>query len=99
MNDPQKHALLHFCRHITYLMELMLKDADTIQGSLESLQASLPQEEDSPGGSQQQHQMRVKRHPLLLFSMALSGVFGTLMGWFTHHQLNLQDQIGEVRNQ
>jgi hypothetical protein len=88
MNDPQKHALLHFRQHITYLMELMLKDADTIQGSLESLQASLPREEDSPSGSPQQHKMRVKRHQLLLIYKALSGVFGTLMGWFTHCRLN-----------
>jgi hypothetical protein len=101
MNDPQKHALLHFHQHITYLMDLMLKDADTIQDSLESLQASLPREEDSPGNSQQQqHEMQVKRHLLLLISMALSGVFGTLMGWFTHCRLNnLRDQIGAVQNQ
>jgi hypothetical protein len=58
MNDPQKHALFHFCRHITYLMDLMLKDANTIQGSIESLCASLPREQDTPSGSQsQQHKM------------------------------------------
>ncbi len=72
MNGPQKYALLHFRRHITSLMELMLKDADTIQGSIESLQASLPREEDSPNGSPQQREIRVKRHPLLLISTALS---------------------------
>jgi hypothetical protein len=50
MNDPQRHALLHLRCHITYLMDLMLTDADTIQSSIESLRASLPREEDAHGG-------------------------------------------------
>jgi hypothetical protein len=99
MNGPQQHALFHFRRQITYLIYLMLTNADTIQGSIESLRASLPKEEDAPGRSQQ-HEMRVKRHTLLFISTALSGVFGMLMGWFTHRQLNnLRNQIGEVHNQ
>jgi hypothetical protein len=98
MNGPQQHALFHFRHQITYLMDLMLTDADTIQGSIESLGASLPKEEDAPGGLQQ-HKMQVKRHSLLFISTALSGVFGMLMGWFTHHRLNsLRDQIREVCN-
>jgi len=82
-------------------MDLMVKDADTIQGSIESLRASLPRVEEAPDGSQQhQHKMRVKRHTLQFISMALSRVFSTLIGWFTHRRLNnLRDQIGEVRNQ
>jgi hypothetical protein len=57
MNGPQKHALFHFHCQITYVMDLMLQDADTIQGSIDSLRASLPREEDAPGGSSQQHKM------------------------------------------
>jgi hypothetical protein len=99
MNCPQHHALCHYRRQITYLMDLLLTDADTIQGSIESLRASLPKVEDAPGESQP-HQGRAKRNPLLFVSTALSGVFGTLMGWFTHRGLNnLCNQIGEVRNQ
>jgi len=99
MNGPQHHALFHYRRQITYLMDLLLTDADTIQGSIESLRASLPRAEDTPEDSHK-HPDRAKRNPLLLISMALSGVFGTLMGWFTHRRLNnLRDQIGEVRNQ
>jgi hypothetical protein len=101
MNGPQQHALFHFHCQITYLIDLRLTDADTIQGSIESLRASLPREEDAPGSSQQhQHEMQVKRHLLLCISTSLSGVFGMLMGWFTHRRLNnLRNQIGEVRNQ
>jgi hypothetical protein len=85
MKDPQKHALFHFRQHITYLMDLMLTDADTIQSSIESLRASLPREEDAHGGLQsQQPDLRVKRNPLLVISTVLSGVFGMLMGWFMH---------------
>ncbi len=99
MNGPQHHALFHYRRQITYLMDLLLTDADTIQGSIESLRASLPRAEDTPEDSQR-HPERAKRNPLLLVSKVLSRVFGTLMGWFTHRRLNnLRDQIGEVCNQ
>jgi hypothetical protein len=37
MNGPQHHALFHYRRQITYLMDLLLTDANTIQGSIESL--------------------------------------------------------------
>jgi hypothetical protein len=78
MNDPQKHALFHFRQHITYLMDIMLKDTDIIQSSIESLRASIPREEDAHGGSQsQQHDLQVKINPLLIISTALSGVFYT----------------------
>ncbi len=43
-----------------------------------------------------------KRSPtgLIVGSTILSGVFGTLMGWFTHRRLtNLQEQVNEVKNE
>ncbi len=45
---------------------------------------------------------RDKRSPsgLIVGSTILSGVFGTLMGWFTHKRLtNLQEQVNEVKNE
>jgi hypothetical protein len=37
---------------------------------------------------------------LIIGSTILSGVFGTLMGWFTHQRLtNLQEQINEVKKE
>ncbi len=50
-----------------------------------------------PPGPIQVQDFREKRNAALTI---LSGVFGTLMGWFTHRRLNnLRDQIGEVRDQ
>ncbi len=45
---------------------------------------------------------RDKRSPtgLIVGLTILSGVFGTLMGWFTHKRLtNLQEQVNEVKNE
>ncbi len=38
-NDASTYALLHFRRQISHLLELMLRDADNLQGSLDSLQS------------------------------------------------------------
>ncbi len=94
-NPASSRTLLHFCRQITYLLELMLKNANNLQGSLNSLQMSLPRVEEQHSGP-----TRVKHHPAILIGTTiLSRVFGMLMGWFTHRRLNnLSDQIGEVGN-
>jgi len=78
-------------------MDLMISDADNLQSGIISLRNSLPQMVDTPPGPAQAHNPREKRNPALAI---LSGVFGTLMGWFTHRRLNnLRDQIGEIRDQ
>ncbi len=79
----------------------MITDADNLQGSVKSLQNSLPRVEETPPGPTQLHDLRDKRSAgLLIGSTILGGVFGTLMGWFTHRRLNnLRDQIREVQNQ
>jgi hypothetical protein len=98
-NEPAKHVL-HFCRQLSGLMDLMINDADNLQGSLTSLRTSLPRVDDPPSGPTQAHDLREKRSALLMGSTILIGIFGTLMGWFTHQCLNnLRDQIGEVGNQ
>jgi hypothetical protein len=52
---------------------------------------------ETPPGPIQAHDLREKRNAALTI---LSGVFGTLMSWFTHRHLNnLRDQIREVRDQ
>jgi hypothetical protein len=74
---------------ISHLLNLMLKDADHLQGSIHSLRASLPQVEESPASPKQTHDLRIKRHPaVLVATKVLSRVFGTLMGWFTNCRLN-----------
>jgi hypothetical protein len=100
-NDPAKHVLFHFRRQLSGLMDLMIIDADNLQSSITSLRTSLPRVEEPPSWPTQVHDLREKRSAgLIIRSTFLSGVFGTLMGWFTHRCLNnLRDQIGEVRNQ
>jgi hypothetical protein len=86
---------------INHLLELMLKDNDNLQGSLDSLQSPHPRVEESSTGPTQTHDLQIKRHPTVLIATTfLSGVLGTLMVWFTHQRLNnLCNQISEVRNQ
>jgi hypothetical protein len=36
-NDPAKHALFHFRQQLSGLMDLMITDADNLQGSVKSL--------------------------------------------------------------
>jgi hypothetical protein len=45
--------------------------------------------------------LQIKHHSaVLVATTVLTGVFGTLMGWFAHQQLNnLHNQISEVHNQ
>jgi hypothetical protein len=93
-NNHTKHALLHFRQQLSGLMDLMITDADNLQSSIISLRNSLPQMVETPPGPTQAHNLREKRNPALTI---LSGVFGTLMGWFTHRRLNnLRNQIGEI---
>jgi len=81
-------------------MDLMINDADNLQGSLASLRTSLPRVDEPSSGPTQAHDLREKRSALHIRLTILSGVFGTLMVWFTHRRLNdLRDQIGEIRNQ
>jgi hypothetical protein len=98
-NDLAKHVLFHFRRQLSRLMDLMITDTDNLQSSITSLRTSLP--EEPPSWPTQAHDLREKRSAgLIIGSTILNGVFGTLMGWFTHRRLNnLRDQIGEVRNQ
>ncbi len=75
-NGPAKHLLLHFRRQITGLMDLLIKDADTLPTTILSLKSSLPQVDTDN---------REKRSAgLILGTTVLSGIFRTLMGWFTH---------------
>ncbi len=41
-NDPAKHVLLHFCRQLSGLMDLMITDSNKLQSSITSLRTSLP---------------------------------------------------------
>jgi hypothetical protein len=92
-----KHALVLFRQQLSGLMDLMMTDADNLQSNIISLRNSLPQVAETPPGPLQASDLREKRNAALTI---LSGVFGTLMGWFTHRRLNnLRDQIGEVRDQ
>jgi hypothetical protein len=47
-NDPAKHALFHFRRQLSGLIDLMITDADNLQSSIKSLQNSLPRVEEPP---------------------------------------------------
>ena len=79
-NAPAKHVLFHFRRQISGLMELLIKDADVVRTTILSLKSSLP-EVDTDN--------RDKRSVgAAIGSTILSGVFGTLMGWFNHRRLN-----------
>ena len=61
-------------------MDLLIKDADTIRTTILSLKSSLPQVKTDN---------REKRSAgLIVGTTVLGGVFGTLMGWFTHRRLN-----------
>jgi hypothetical protein len=93
VNGPGKHLLLHFGRQISGLMDLLIKDADGIRSTVLSLKSSLPQVPTD-------HREKRGASGLIIGSTILSGVFGTLMGWFTHRRLtNLQDQVNEVKNE
>jgi len=85
-------VLVHFRRQLSGLMDLMIKDADILRNAITSLKTSLPRVDKTA---------RDKRSVGLIIRLTvLSGVFGTLMGWFTHRRLNnLRDQISEVRNE
>ncbi len=95
VNGPGKHLLLHFRRQLTGLMDLLIKDSDIIRTTVISLKNSLPQ-------VYKKNDNRDKRSPagLIVGSTILSGVFGTLMGWFTHKRLtNLQEQVSRRRKE
>ncbi len=85
-NNPARHILVHFRRQLSGLMDLMIKDADILRNTITSLRTSLPQVE---GAARDKCSAG-----LIIGSTILSGVFSTLMGWFTHRCLNnLCDQI------
>jgi hypothetical protein len=91
-NNPARHILVHFRRQLSGLMDLMIKDADILKNTITSLRTSLPRVDKTTYDK--------RSASLIIGSTILSGVFGTLMGWFTHRRLNnLCDQIGEVRNE
>jgi hypothetical protein len=62
-NPASSYALLHFCQQKTYLLELMLKDANNLQGSLNSLQTSLPRVEEQHSGPTWPQDLQVKCDP------------------------------------
>ncbi len=71
-------------------MDLLIKDADVLRTTILSLKSSLPQVDND---NQEKWSAG-----LIIGSTVLSGVFWTLMGWFTHRCLtNLRDQINEVK--
>ncbi len=73
---------------INHLLDLMLKEADNLKGSLDSLLASLPRIEDTSMSSSQSHNFWVKQHPaVLIATTALSRIFSMLKGWFMHQPL------------
>ncbi len=73
-------------------MDLLIKDADVLCTTILSLKSSSPQVDNENRDKQS--------IGLIIGSTVLSGVFGTLMGWFTHRRLNnLRDQISEVKNE
>jgi recombinational DNA repair protein RecR len=73
-------------------MDLLVKDANVLRNTILSLKSSLPQVDGENRDKQS--------IGLVIGSTILSGVFGTLMGWFTHRRLNnLRDQISEVKNE
>jgi hypothetical protein len=73
-------------------MDLLIKDADVLRNTVTSLKALLPQVDAE--------NCEKWNAGLIIGSTILSGVFGTLMGWFTHRHLNnLHDQISEVKNE
>ena len=74
-----KHALVFFRQQLSGLMDLMISDAGALQGNIISLRNSLPQE--TPSKATPVQEFREKRNAALTI---LSGVFGTLMGWFTN---------------
>ncbi len=66
--------------------------------TISSLQNSLLQVVERPASAlPHQNEFRIKkRSPFTI----IHGIFGTLMGWFTHQRLNsLKDQIGQVQDQ
>jgi len=72
-------------------MDLLVKDADVLRNTTLSLKSSLPQVDGENRDKQS--------IGLVIGSTILCGVFGTLMGWFTHRLNNLRDQISEVKNE
>jgi hypothetical protein len=75
-NGLSKHLLFYFRQQISGLMDLLVKDADVLCNAILSLKSSLPQVDG---------ENRDKRSVgLVIGSTILSGVFGTLMGWFNH---------------
>jgi hypothetical protein len=73
-------------------MDLLIKDADVLRTTILSLKSSLLQVDNDTRDKQSTG--------LIIGTTVLSGVFGTLMGWFTHRRLtNLRDQINEVKNE
>jgi len=73
-------------------MDLLIKDADVLRTTILSLKSSLPQVDNDNRDKQSVG--------LIIRLTVLSGVFSTLMGWFTHRRLNnLRDQISEVKNE
>ncbi len=73
-------------------MDFLIKDADVLRTTILRTKSSL---------SQVDNDNRDKQITGLIIGLTvLSGVFGTLMGWFTHRRLtNLQEQINEVKNE
>jgi len=88
----------HFHSHIYNLLDLSTTNTDDMLQTIVSLQSSLPQVAVGPHqplSSAQEFQIK-KWSPFTI----VTGIFGTLMGWFTPQCLNsLKDQLSEVQDQ
>ncbi len=63
----------------------MIKDADNLQSSLDSLHDLLPHIKEMDTGLMQPHNLRIKCYPAVFVAATVfSRIFGTLMGWFMH---------------
>ncbi len=86
-----------FHQRIVDLFQLASADADAMLVNINSLRDTLPAVATKTHLPHDAHEYRIRR--LSPFAI-ISGVIGTLMGWFTQHRLNnLRDRLDEVQDQ
>ncbi len=93
--NAETNALAYHSMQLTgvYCPNYFFKDSDVIRTTVISLKNSLPQ-------VYKKNDNRDKRSPtgLIVGSTILSGVFGTLMGWFTHKRLTNETRLKVTNN-
>jgi hypothetical protein len=86
-----------FHQRIVDLFQLAPADADAMFVNIDSFRDTLPAVATETHLPHDAHEYRIQR--LSPFAI-ISGVIGTLMGWFTQRQLNnLRDRLDEVQDQ